>query len=124
MKKELILDYSIWRCGRGGHDEVGHGLTQLCNSYGYQCCLGQFSTQLNPDLTTKEITNQCVPKELGVRVPLLTKRVGKNWEDTVLSEQAIEINDDKLTSPNQKIVKLKKLFKKQGYTINVINQPK
>lgn len=121
--KTLILDYSKWRCGVYGNYQLGKGNTLLNNIEGFQCCLGQFSLQLNKNLTKDMLISLGEPNDLDVLVETLT-RIGdyNDFENTDLSDKAININDAELTTPQEKIVLLKELFEKEGYSITVINQ--
>lgn len=123
--KKLILDYSKWRCGLDGDDKLGEGPTELCNSRGYECCLGQFSLQLNPKLTKNDIKGFYEPEEIGVDVDLLTYNLDDNRDEirnSSISEKAININDDEKTTPEEKIVLLKELFATIDCEIEVINK--
>jgi hypothetical protein len=44
---EFVLDIAKWRSGGWAIEDerMGEGDTQLCNSEGYMCCLGQFAKQ-------------------------------------------------------------------------------
>jgi hypothetical protein len=128
MKKTLILDESIWRCGgvhinpihkiNGQEVEIdsvrGRGYTVLRNKYGYECCLGQFTKQLKPDMRILGFSD---PKETGKVIPLLSKKVGNRVVNTKLSEAAIGINDNEKISVETKVKKLKSLFKRRGIKI-------
>lgn len=121
--KTLILDYSKWRCGGGGNNELGKGTTSLHNSQGYECCLGQFSRQLNNKLDVSEIREKADPGFVFERIPFLNRKTSEGGMDcTTLSYKAININDDPFTTASQKIFQLRKLFKKKGFIIRVINR--
>ena len=136
--KKLILDYSKWRCGGPGKHSLGQGLTMLGNPEGFQCCIGQITLQMCPTLTTEDILNKGCPAQLKNEIELLSfKNIDRGEGDGLLYEdelegaiidseitaRAISINDDKWTTPQQKIGSLKALFAKAGYEIEVINQP-
>jgi hypothetical protein len=125
--KKLILDYSKWRCGGDGNSEnkLGTGFTGLCNRSGFLCCLGQFSLQLNTDITEFDLIGQSEPQDLNVPIELLT--TGGEYSFITISDlsgKAIKINDNMDTTPETKIELLKELFSPEGYEIEVINQPK
>lgn len=123
IKKTLILNYRKWRCGRDGKgNSHGQGSTRLLNSCGYMCCLGQFSPQLNPEITRENLLEGFSPEDLDKTIPGLTTKRGVI--NTYLSNQAIEINDDRHTTITEKIKSLKGLFKEHGYRIKVVNLPK
>lgn len=119
--KILVLDYSKWRCGDYGINRLGEGVTQLSNDEGYQCCLGQFSLQLNKKLKEEDIFNVDTPCEMGKKVPFLTNKIKDNSQ---LSRDAMSINDNLSTTTEEKIQKLKALFKTKNFIIRVINKPK
>ena len=137
--QKLILDYSKWRCGGGEcrsenvENILGEGPTQLLNKQGFMCCLGQFSTQLEPSVTPLQLFEEGQPSGLEVLIPILNyindsggSDYEGQWEtfrDTDLTNDAISINDDILTTPLEKIDLLKKLFAKAHCEIEVINLP-
>ena len=129
MGKKLILDYSKWRCGGSGNYKLGEGRTLLENKEGFQCCLGQFALQLLPSLTREDIVMKEMPNSLSEEIPLLSHidsyHIGSSIPSIlnyVLTDDAIEINDEICTTPEQKIIRLKELFLKSGYEIEVINK--
>jgi hypothetical protein len=127
MKKTLILDESIWRCGEEGYinydDENdvrdvkrGVGDTLLKNDKGFLCCLGQFSVQL--DKSTKNyILGEGNPEDLNKVIPLLTKKVQGKIINTSISTKAININDSTTLTVPEKVSRLKSLFKRRGVKI-------
>lgn len=123
--KTLVLDYSKWRCGDNGENRLGEGNTSLLNMEGFMCCLGQFSLQLDKDVTEELIIKNGNPHDISItkRIPLLTKKDNKyGFKDTAFSENAIKINDDAKSTPDQKISKLRSLIKKYKYKLKVINK--
>jgi hypothetical protein len=127
MKKTLILDESIWRCGDNGYinynDENdvrdvkrGDGDTLLKNDKGFLCCLGQFSVQLDKS-TKDDILGEGTPEDLNKVIPLLTKKVHGKIENTSISDTAININDSTTLTIPEKVRKLKSLFKRRGVKI-------
>jgi hypothetical protein len=132
--KKLTLDYSQWRCGLYGDYKLGEGETNLLNLKGFMCCLGQFSLQLNQKLTRKNILKLGEPCEVGLDIDLLTSlnesdeydeydgRIINKIINSQVSLDAIFINDDEHTTPEEKIRQLQKLFEPHGYEIEVINQ--
>lgn len=129
--KQLILDYSTWRCGGDndmGEKSLGTGYTALLNKEGFMCCLGQFSKQLNPEITDKELLNNGEPSEVSEEIPFLNFPVEdepdeERYLNSELSDKAIKINDDAKTTIDEKITELKKLFESTGYEIVVRNRP-
>ena len=124
--KTLILDYSKWRSGLDATKrscKTGRGPTYLRNEQGYMCCLGQFSLQLAPKLTKKDLTRVSMPSELAIPIPLFLHRSEENTNNSLATEAAT-INDDMSITVEDKIVSLKKLFLAAGFKIRVINRPK
>jgi hypothetical protein len=123
--QKLILDYSKWRSGGKGPNRVGKGDTLLLNDEGFMCCLGQFCKQLNPLITDDTILNRGTPGGLREDIPLLNVNIGISsfHTETVLSQEAIKINDDYNSSSEEKIEELKSLFLQHKIEIEVINKP-
>lgn len=126
--EKLILDYSTWRCGEDGEHSLGEGLTQLCNDDGFMCCLGQWSIQQGA--SKEEMIGKGEPNEINTLIPLFAEKIKYNseaWEDeiktTELAYDAIGINDDEKTTPEQKIDLLTQLLANQGIALEVINKP-
>ena len=139
---KLILDYNTWRCGGDSTitkyddssnssfttiyntNKLGEGNTALLNDQGYMCCLGQFSPQLNSNVKMEYMEGLGEPHDLQLEIPLLTELFHYDeMSDTKLSTDAININDDYITTPEEKIVLLKELFAKVDCEIEVINLP-
>src|SRR5690606_27105649 len=94
---------------------LGFGLTQLLNDDGFMCCLGQFSRQAGvPDY---DLIHKSMPTSLGIDA--FESHV---TDCSLLATQAQQINDNKSTTPDEKIEELKELFSEHGYTITVINK--
>jgi hypothetical protein len=131
VKTKLILDYSKWRCGYEGEHKLGEGQTLLLNEEGYMCCLGQFARQLNGKITNSVLLHKGEPGDIVVEIPNLnlvrdygsSDEADFQSENTSLSDNAIEINDEAGTTPEEKIGELKKLFGDYNYEIEVINKP-
>jgi len=122
FKKTFVLDYSKWRCGDNGINKLGKGKTELLNTSGFMCCLGQFSIQLGCE--KKEIKGRLTPRDINKPIRLLSYKKD-NWiENTNFSGNAIKINDNENTTPLGKIVLLRKLLAKHKLGLRVINKPK
>lgn len=137
--KKLILDYSKWRCGEGGDYELGKGSTQLLNERGYMCCLGLWSQQLGA--SEEELKGKGDPNELSTLIPLFAtedKEVSEEYDSMTdsyteyvetykrtsqLAVDAIEINDKRTTTPEEKIEALTELLLTEGIELEVINKP-
>lgn len=122
--KTLTLDYSKWRCGMNGENALGTGNTSLHNSVGLECCLGQFSKQLDKSLTDEMIYADASPQDIGKKILLLTKKEETYFINTRFSKKAMIINDDTKTTPAVKISKLRMLLRKYRYMLRVIHKPK
>jgi len=124
--KVLILDESKWICGSPDvkFGEMSHlttrgeGSTRLLNDEGYMCCLGQFAKQLNPKITEGDLLNFGDFNNFHIKIPFLTRRT--KWKETTnsgISSIAISINDDTETKIEEKVKKLRSLFKTKGYKL-------
>lgn len=127
MEKKLVLDYSKWRCGSNGEHKLGKGDTLLENEDGFQCCLGQFSLQLNKELTSADILALGEPFEVKKRIDILTDGDEDpdeffGFSNSAVSTSAMDINDEDETTPEEKVSLLKVLFATEGYEIEVINK--
>lgn len=138
--KELILDYSKWRCGDDGENKVGSGTTALLNDQGFMCCLGQWCQQLGaPD---NELLNNGEPQEVKTAIDLFVEVEKHNYEyfchergeyvseeiidgkcGNTLAGDCITINDNADTTAQEKITQLTELLAQNGITLKVINQP-
>lgn len=131
--KVLILDYSKWRCGGNldNPNRLGRGTTQMKNHEGYSCCLGQFACQINPK-TEGLLLGRYYPRDINFEISdlnyptttTITDFCDYQYKNTLLANDAMDINDSRHTTPRTKIKELKALFAKHGYTIEVINEPK
>ena len=120
--KTLTLDVNKWRCGANGGYKLGEGDTELLNSEGFMCCLGQFASQLNPIIKTEDLLYIGEPSDINYEIVDLNKKTGfENMCNTDLSFKAIDINDNDDTTVIEKIDLLKELFIKHNYNIEVIN---
>jgi hypothetical protein len=125
--EKLVLDYSKWRCG-GGVDNsysLGEGDTRLLNNEGYQCCLGQWCSQIGMH---NELLGKLTPRSLHRHIPFLTenksrRHIDSSYPDSDLALIAMVINDNPLTTPLQKIEKLKNLLAEHEIQLEVINLP-
>jgi len=132
LPKELTLNYRNWICGaphRNDDKNTCHGVgeTSLLNEDNFMCCLGQFSCQAGIDKS--HLKYNSVPQDLiyddSDEVTIVEVLCNKQTrKDTRLANRAMGINDsDKLTI-SDKVIKLRKLFKQCGRTINLKNFPK
>lgn len=116
---DLVINRAKWRCGgeNGVKTQRGVGETLLLNNDGAQCCLGQISQQVG--ISKKEILNSACPGDLSKKIPLLSNKskVKGYFEDSSLSEQAMEINDDITFNDKEREQKLKLLFSKYKHKL-------
>lgn len=137
--KELILDYSKWRCGDDGENKVGTGVTALLNDQGFMCCLGQWCQQLGAPIN--ELLNIAEPQEIKTPIDLFVETEKHTYEyfcnergeyvseeiidgkyGNGLAGECISINDNPVTTPQEKIEMLIKLLSENGITLKIINQ--
>jgi hypothetical protein len=125
-KIKLTLDYSKWICGEGGQYQVGKGESALLNKDGFMCCLGQWAVQLGVPqgamlgIGEPESLNGAVP---GLSYPYEYDEDTRSNRNTTFSGEAIGINDNKKTTPDEKIDLLGELCEKNGFELEVINRP-
>lgn len=120
-RKKIYIDRSKWRTGQmelrhleAGQHATGKGDTRLINPQGYKCCLGFVCQQAGP---RQKLTDKFDPKNLGEPVPGLSFRDVDDMQLTKLSKQAINVNDDEMTTAKQKKQKLRSLFKDSPYQL-------
>lgn len=116
--KTLILKKETWRCGGDGIYRNGEGETALRNDQGFMCCLGQFSIQMDPDVSEQDIIDVGEPFELSNSFGL--EDLVHDGMNSELSVNAININDDENTTMDEKIILLQELFLGYNYQIEVI----
>lgn len=130
LPKIWTLNYRTWKCGQNDSDSLlGRGETALRNREGFMCCLGHAAVAAGVKCSNlvdvsfpDDLADSCDDDDVAHVILGLVYGYGKS--NTRLSEKAANINDDEETTPAQKIVALKKLFKKHGYTMRVKNMPK
>lgn len=122
IPKKFIIDRSTWRCG--GHSNkntIGLGDTNLLNSEGFMCCLGQIAEQLGvPRMDMKFLG---YPSDVGRKIPFLNEEGEIDFGDgtsepttinTPLSHVAMMINDDSNLTLEEIEKELQELFNKHG----------
>lgn len=129
IKQTFTIDCNTWRCGDDGKYKLGEGNTTLLNNEGFMCCLGQVALQL--DVHEADLLGVGEPE--GVESDtILGLLVTNEWDEdsendikhnTVLSSEAMGINDNGNTTIETKINDLKELFKADGYGLEFINIP-
>lgn len=113
--KHFTIDRSKWRTGESGEFSTGSGKTQLLNTDGFMCCLGQCLNQVGWD-DTLEIEE---PDDSGIGECAFVHESGYN---TSLSKEAMKINDAEETTTQQKEEALTKLFNDHGLTIEFVGE--
>ncbi len=120
---EVIIDRSKWRCGGVHHNHTtriknAHGshATALLNQDGYKCCLGFACNQLG-NIPDEDMLCSVSPASLynpfweGTCIPYLTSKTGEN---TLLTKEAMKINDDTGLSRASRETALKSIFAMAG----------
>ena len=129
MKQEkkpfkFTVDLKRWRCGGNYYTEniLGKGITSLLNSEGYMCCLG-FAC-LAAGIETERIFNKPVPMSLRQVIPNLTTSIPYHGATMIIntdfSSEATRINDNPVTTSQEKMGALKELGKKHNIEIDFV----
>lgn len=118
---QFIINRASWRAGLGAPagSSCGHGFTRLLNEEGFMCCLGQVSLQLGA--SQEEIYNYQTPAGAHVGSDILSLCGNGKCQNTGLSIQAMNINDDVGTTLEEKENKLINLFKEYGHELRFAN---
>lgn len=117
---EFIIDRSTWRCGDESmvdNNRLGIGSTKLLNSNGYMCCLGQIALQLGA--TKEKIFGAGDPSDIIYFENAIL--LDSDFNNSSLSSDAMDINDNTETSVVEKEQKLKELFEGYKHNIEFIN---
>ena len=97
----------------------------MLNREGYMCCLGQFSG-LEAEGLLGQSTPACVSKQLGGEVYdanfVADYRPLGDYEDTDLAGDLMEVNDDALTTPAEKVEQIRALLAQEGHELVVIDE--
>lgn len=118
------LNVAKWRCGwfsifdKDSISGNGEGDTLLLNQEGYSCCLGQFGQQLG--IEDSDLLNKTQPQEVSAYEDSIF--VDALWGDNSrLSEDLMDINDDDETSTWTKAMKIRSRLKRNGHTLQIVN---
>lgn len=115
----FTINRATWRCGHNSDNpknKHGWGLTHLCNTAGFMCCLGQIAEQLGlPQKSMIQIAEPCDTRR--VMAPLTQKDAWDDLDNTILSICAMRINDDTTTTLQEKEAALIKLFLSEGHEL-------
>ena len=115
MKKDyLIIDRAKWRTGGYSHIQTGEGGTALLNNDGFMCCLGFRCHQMG--IPKKDLLGKEVPETLSKNwvIPDLIDSVGN---DTDFTNTAIEINDDRDITREEREKEITEHFATIGVTV-------
>lgn len=125
--KTLKLYLNKWRCGSTSTDykcRMGKGVTDLLNLEGFQCCIGQFSSQFG--ISDSELIGEPSPDMLtkfGKKLPedycklFLTEDLSNNSK---LTRALIQINDDTSTLVEDKIKGIERILKENEIELEVV----
>lgn len=126
---KYVLDVSKWICGGGvSHPEsregcsIGTGFSQMLNSEGFMCCLGQFAKQKG--VKDSLLLNRTSPtrveqfSNVGQYDPTF---LDEECCHTQLSMDLMRINDDRSTKIEDKIESIRSLLAAEGHELEVIN---
>jgi hypothetical protein len=122
MKTKVTIDRANWRCGKDGPFKHGCGDTMLLNDSGYMCCLGFITKTAAPNVP---ILGTGVPNDLDEPVHDLSKLVRDEdgdiaLEHTLLTNSAIDINDNEELTHAERELALLELFKHSAYSIEFV----
>jgi hypothetical protein len=110
--KKIKINRAKWRTGEGSIYSTGIGETHLINEEYNKCCLGFITCQ-----TVKKKIDSIIGKVMPDYLDFLVNHLNERKEDsycfspTRLTEDAVTINDSKTSTPHEKELQLKELFK-------------
>lgn len=111
MKKDTYtIDVDRWRSGGNGSNRLGSGHTQLENNLGFCCCIGFICKQSG--VSRDKILAKPVPKGEDIEIQFLYERNAERASN--LLTQAITINDMESISLEERVKRLRLLFKDYG----------
>lgn len=119
----FTIDRSIWRCGGSIKQTCkGRGATELANSQGFMCCLGQVAGACGVPfqaLKLKPSPNMITAPEAKLLDGILTTELGDlaDSRQTKLAWDAMDINDDETITQSEREAKLAELFAKHGHEV-------
>lgn len=118
MKKDyLIIDRAKWRTGGNNPNATGEGDTLLLNDEGFMCCLGFRCHQMG--IHKNDLLNKCTPVCLSdlYNIPDLIEEKSWGWDDSEFTSKAIEFNDSKFLTPEQREKAIIEHFATIGVTV-------
>lgn len=72
--------------------------------------------------TEDELLDKGEPCEINTLIPIFSQEEGQIKYSTHLTSDCIRINDDKETTPEYKLLELKKRLNREGIELEVINK--
>jgi len=136
-KKQLILNWAIWRAGmvdfsgprkytKQGVYQLGHGPMCLLNDKGYADSTLQFASQLRPDffdcIDLNGIGGMMYLQTTGIHVPHFTRKRNGLINDTSFCVSIQEANDTTGIFLTERISRIEKIVKSKDYELIVINK--
>ena len=115
--KTFVVDCDTWKC----ESFPNRGVTYLRNEDGYKCCLGFVCEQAGVKLGVGYANPRSLSLKDQEKVPFLVEEYAEKGQ---LTFDAIEINDDGGLKIETRTRKLRKLFKKHGFTMKFKNLSK
>lgn len=125
-KIKVTIDRQKWICGSlfNRNSRNGYGYTALLNDNGYMCCLGFVCQASGID---KDMLDIGEPSDLCQPIPDLVVEIKDEYNNnmfinTELTDKAMDINDNKETTPREKEELLKKLFADSIYELEFVGE--
>ena len=127
--KVFRLSLKKWLRANSDNYETAGGSALRDDKTGTYCCLGMFAVQCG--ISPRRLTERGTPSELAktkgdvAALPedyqkLVVVRKSGAVRESPLANSAMDINDDDKTDDEQKIRKLRPIFRKLGYRIEVV----
>jgi hypothetical protein len=122
FQQKLIIDRSIWRCGRDSRFKHGNEATALLDNQGMMCCLGQACLQLG--IERRKMLKRCSPQDVLKEVTYLTVEPAscsiKPVVDSRFSDEAMHVNDSEVYTRTGRELALYLVGKRHGIFIQFI----
>ncbi len=117
---KYTIDRQTWR--RGGdsaESNENYGATKLLNEQGYMCCLGQ--CMLQEGILKEVILEKGDPAATNLPCTFTVESSISSFSNNVLSQCAMDINDDRTLDDSEREEKLINLFKEHGLELEFVN---
>jgi hypothetical protein len=121
--RKLVIDRSIWRCGRESQFKHGNRPTALLDDSGMMCCLGQACRQMG--YKDWQLLNKPCPQDVIKEPTYLTRESDyypNNFIDTKFGDEAMGINDSEILSRTGRELSLYLLGKRHGILVQFIGE--